>query len=59
MREIVHLQAGQCGNQIGSKVSYIFNIDMLLNNLKIVSKIRRTSLFLFHPRFDGLDFADS
>lgn len=21
MREIVHLQAGQCGNQIGSKVS--------------------------------------
>jgi hypothetical protein len=27
MREIVHLQAGQCGNQIGSKfweVSYVF-----------------------------------
>ena len=23
MREIVHLQAGQCGNQIGAKVSYI------------------------------------
>ena len=22
MREIVHLQAGQCGNQIGSKVSF-------------------------------------
>ena len=22
MREIVHLQAGQCGNQIGAKVSY-------------------------------------
>jgi len=25
MREIVHLQAGQCGNQIGAKVSlYIY-----------------------------------
>ena len=23
MREIVHLQVGQCGNQIGSKVSYL------------------------------------
>lgn len=25
MREIVHLQAGQCGNQIGAKVSFYFN----------------------------------
>ena len=25
MREIVHLQAGQCGNQIGAKVAYILN----------------------------------
>ena len=24
MREIVHLQAGQCGNQIGAKVGTIF-----------------------------------
>lgn len=24
MREIVHLQAGQCGNQIGAKVSAYF-----------------------------------
>lgn len=24
MREIVHIQAGQCGNQIGAKVSAIF-----------------------------------
>lgn len=24
MREIVHIQAGQCGNQIGAKVIYIF-----------------------------------
>jgi len=27
MREIVHLQAGQCGNQIGAKVCF-----KLLNN---------------------------
>ena len=26
MREIVHIQAGQCGNQIGSKVKYIIEI---------------------------------
>lgn len=31
MREIVHIQAGQCGNQIGAKVSYFFN-----KNLKYV-----------------------
>lgn len=30
MREIVHLQAGQCGNQIGAKVSYGFNKFNLL-----------------------------
>lgn len=24
MREIVHIQAGQCGNQIGAKVSLLF-----------------------------------
>lgn len=28
MREIVHLQAGQCGNQIGAKVN--FNISVFL-----------------------------
>jgi len=26
MREIVHLQAGQCGNQIGAKVSCFMKI---------------------------------
>jgi hypothetical protein len=26
MREICHLQAGQCGNQIGAKVIYNLNI---------------------------------
>lgn len=29
MREIVHLQAGQCGNQIGAKVSCIKTIKLL------------------------------
>lgn len=28
MREIVHLQAGQCGNQIGAKVSSNFGLNM-------------------------------
>lgn len=28
MREIIHVQAGQCGNQIGSKVRlYRFDVD--------------------------------
>lgn len=26
MREIVHIQAGQCGNQIGAKVSFLFSL---------------------------------
>ena len=30
MREIVHLQAGQCGNQIGSKVGYFKTIFQIL-----------------------------
>lgn len=30
MREIVHLQAGQCGNQIGAKVIYIFVLQCLI-----------------------------
>ena len=30
MREIVHLQAGQCGNQIGSKV---FNDQMVYSQI--------------------------
>lgn len=31
MREIVHIQAGQCGNQIGSKVH-----NNTVNNNKII-----------------------
>ena len=29
MREIVHMQAGQCGNQIGAKVSTWFYFEFL------------------------------
>jgi hypothetical protein len=32
MREIVHIQAGQCGNQIGAKVNWL---QSLLQNKKI------------------------
>ena len=31
MREIVHLQAGQCGNQIGAKVCVISSIETVTN----------------------------
>lgn len=36
MREIVHIQAGQCGNQIGAKVSrrfFIKNIQICNDNI--------------------------
>ena len=29
MREIVHIQAGQCGNQIGAKVSHFIFLKTL------------------------------
>ena len=32
MREIVHLQAGNCGNQIGGKVSSRFRLIMLIES---------------------------
>lgn len=37
MREIVHLQAGQCGNQIGAKVSrYLKAIIYCIYNVKYI-----------------------
>ena len=43
MREIVHLQAGQCGNQIGAKVGIFFFLrkiffkeDFMVANTAIV-----------------------
>jgi hypothetical protein len=31
MREIVHLQAGQCGNQIGAKVGFSLPLEQIIN----------------------------
>ena len=49
MREIVHLQAGQCGNQIGSKV-IVYKVTLLINivssasfGFNCVSSANRTS----------------
>ena len=40
MREIVHLQAGQCGNQIGAKVNMIFFCrEVTISGLKSKIKI--------------------
>lgn len=35
MREIVHLQAGQCGNQVGAKVS----IKIFLSRIKLLQRV--------------------
>ena len=39
MREIVHMQAGQCGNQIGAKVrqSYTTETDYSFDGLSVFS----------------------
>lgn len=52
MREIVHIQAGQCGNQIGAKVS----IDMLSNILttqfhrlyNVCVQVRRVTVCIYN-----------
>lgn len=43
MREIVHIQAGQCGNQIGAKVSFpicIFHPEYSCQNGVIFARLR-------------------
>lgn len=35
MREIVHLQAGQCGNQIGAKVTDINNFPKFIGEVVV------------------------
>ena len=40
MREIVHIQAGQCGNQIGAKVT---KIDLVLDFMPGVKDLYRKS----------------
>jgi len=37
MREICHLQAGQCGNQIGAKVIHIFYVTYIPIRLLVYS----------------------
>lgn len=41
MREIVHIQAGQCGNQIGSKVCFLFIIIEFLRRRRDTIKLIR------------------
>ena len=38
MGEIVHIQAGQCGNQIGAKVRRL-NLTSYRNNPNIINKL--------------------
>ena len=42
MREIVHLQAGQCGNQIGAKVS----LESAMLKLKFSKKLTKSVFYL-------------
>lgn len=47
MREIVHLQAGQCGNQIGAKVRHILGDGKLkFNSIADFTKISHDTLSL-------------
>jgi len=52
MREIVHLQAGQCGNQIGAKVTHIIPVfnALLLYFHRCLSALLETSIVV---SFDG------
>ena len=40
MREIVHIQAGQCGNQIGAKVKHRLYIYLVLSTCNLEMKGR-------------------
>uniref|UniRef100_A0A8C9WL50 Tubulin/FtsZ GTPase domain-containing protein n=1 Tax=Scleropages formosus TaxID=113540 RepID=A0A8C9WL50_SCLFO len=50
MREIVHLQAGQCGNQIGAKVLFLWTWSQapwtLCDPARLVRSSGRTTLSL-------------
>ena len=46
MREIVHLQAGQCGNQIGSKVSVILVFIVLRLKPRVLIDVLKAGKFL-------------
>ena len=49
MREIVHMQGGQCGNQIGAKVSHGFCIVRFLKltrPIALVLHVLKQSIFI-------------
>ena len=39
MREIVHVQAGQCGNQIGAKVRIAPFFNLIISSIYDVARI--------------------
>ena len=45
MREIVHMQAGQCGNQIGAKVSHFFLLRPRIAYPVLLTLIKRRGPF--------------
>ena len=45
MREIVHMQAGQCGNQIGAKVSHLFLLRPRIAHPVLLTLIKRRGPF--------------
>lgn len=44
MREIVHLQAGQCGNQIGAKVSFHIKFSLIFYFFLEIYKIHSNKI---------------
>ena len=42
MREIVHIQVGQCGNQIGAKVKQIFHAILSVYQLYLVEEAKKS-----------------
>ena len=54
MREIVHLQAGQCGNQIGAKVSTSLSFFLTLQVCVLSSRLPAIFFFpLLHAVLGG------
>ena len=59
MREIVHLQAGQCGNQIGAKVSYtILMMEWLVIEKFIIASCERVGVGIILLR-EGIKFSST
>ena len=50
MREIVHIQAGQCGNQIGAKVSGFLSLSKLILPVSNVYSATMGDVWQFSPK---------